>query len=220
MGIFGDIGKANVYGTSKPLAHGKHVVRVKQCISKRGDGKIKTDWWIVEAEVVESESHSIGDVRSWVVNLGQSAGPGNVKGMLLAAARCANPTLTLDGMSPAEWEKFAEKAADPAVQALRGLLLTVEVFPIKTSEGKDFSKHVWTAIASTGAHVPNVQEDAPPAPPEPPAPAAVEVPAALAAAVAPYLKARQTPDQIREALSKWATGRGFSAAQLDAAIAA
>lgn len=219
-GIFDKIGGSAVFGTSKPLAHGMHKVRIKEVIQKLGQGQTSTDWWIVEVEIEESATHAIGETRSWVVNLGKPSGPNDAKAFLVVCAQCVDQKITAASMSDGEWSAFAKAACDLA-QPLRGRRLTVEVFNKPKKDGGDFSKHIWSPVAIDGAAAPAVSEvpppPAPPVPPAPPAPAAL--PPALVAAIAPYKAANYAPAAIVSALGAWATSQGFTADQLQAAAA-
>lgn len=146
MGLLQKIGKAEVFGSSRPFAHGRHRVEVSNVILKDGQGKKSTEWFIVEAKVLESDTHHVGEVRSWVVDAGQASGPGNVKGFLLACVQNDSPEATADSMTGDEWGSFLGAAVGKD-QPLKGAQLVVEVFGIKTREGNDFSKHVWSAGA-------------------------------------------------------------------------
>lgn len=229
MSVFSKIGGGQVFGSSRPIAHGRHTFEVKSVLHHAGKGQKTTDWFIVEVITIDSAAHASGEERSWVVDLGQASGPGNAKGFLLALAQCAVPTLTDSDLTDGAWEKYAEAVICGEKTPARGVRLSCEVFATTTRAGKDFSKHVWSAIGGQ-----DVQRVAPssvtgkastpaptagPVPPPPPAAPAVEVPAALAAAVAQWKGAGSTAEQIRAGLGAWSDS-AFGPGKLDAALRA
>lgn len=229
MSVFSKIGGGQVFGSSRPIAHGRHTFEVKSVLHHAGKGQKTTDWFIVEVVTVDSPVHAPGEERSWVVDLWQASGPGNAKGFLLALGQCATPTLTDHDLSDAQWERYAELVITGEKTPARGVRLAVEVFATTTRAGKDFSKHVWSAVAGQDAArvstsiVGGKVSAAPspagvPVPPAPPVAPAVEVPAALASAVAQWRAAGNTPEQIRAGLGGWAASFGPGA--LDAALRA
>ena len=227
MSVFSKIGGGEVYGSSRPIGHGRHVLGVKSIMHHEGKGKKTTDWFIVEVITVDSPVHAPGEERSWVVDLGQASGPGNAKGFLLSLAQCADPTFTVDGMTDGQWERYATDMIKADKTPARGLHLSCEVFATKTRAGNDFSKHVWSAIggqeaarvapSSVTGKASTPAPTAGPVPPPPPAAPAVEVPAALAAAVAQWKGAGSTAEQIRAGLGAWSDST-FGSGKLDAAL--
>lgn len=229
MSVFSKIGGGQVFGSSRPIAHGRHVLDVKSILHHAGKGQKMTDWFIVEIVTVDSAVHAPGEERSWVVDLGQASGPGNAKGFLLALAQCAEPTLTDQDLTDGQWERYAEVMITGEKTPARGVRLAVEVFATTTRAGKDFSKHVWSAVggrdaarvapSSVTGKASTPSPTAGPVPPPPPAAPAVELPAALVSAVAQWRGAGSTPEQIRTGLGDWATAT-FGPGKLDAALRA
>lgn len=228
MSVFSKIGGGQVFGSSRPIARGRHVFEVKSILHHAGKGQKTTDWFIVEAIAVESAAHATGEERSWVVDLGQASGPGNAKGFLLALAQCADPTLTDRDLTDGQWEKYAEAMIVGEKTPARGVRLAVEVFATTTRAGKEFSKHVWSAVGGqdAGRVAPSIvtgkaspAASVGPVPPPPPAAPAVELPAALVSAVAQWRGAGSSPEQIRAGLGAWSDAT-FGAGKLDAALRA
>ena len=228
MSIFSKIGGGQVFGSSRPIAHGRHVFEVKSILHHAGKGQKTTDWFIVEVIAIDSAAHAPGEERSWVVDLGQASGPGNAKGFLLALAQCADPTLTDRDLSDGQWERYAEAVITGEKTPARGVRLSCEVFATTTRAGKEFSKHVWSAVGGqdAGRVAPSIvtgkASPAPsvgPVPPPPPAAPAVELPAALVSAVAQWRGAGSTPEQIRAGLGGWADST-FGPGKLEAALRA
>jgi hypothetical protein len=229
MSVFSKIGGGQVFGSSRPIAHGRHTFEVKSVLHHAGQGQKTTDWFIVEVITVDSVVHAPGEERSWVVDLGQASGPGNAKGFLFALGQCATPTLTDHDLSDAQWERYAELVITGAKTPARGVRMSVEVFATTTRAGKDFSKHVWSAVggqdaARVSTSIAGGKAVAPPpasvpVPPAPPVAPAVELPAALVTAVGQWRTAGNTPEQIRAGLGAWASTT-FGAGVLDAALRA
>lgn len=234
MSVFSKIGGGQVFGSSRPIAHGRHTFEIKSVLHHAGKGQKTTDWFIVEVIAIDSAAHAPGEERSWVVDLGQASGPGNAKGFLLALAQCAVPTLTDSDLTDGAWEKYAEAVICGEKTPARGVRLSCEVFATTTRAGKDFSKHVWSAIGGQDAArvIPRSLAEAAtqwaasqvaptftagPVPPPPPAAPAVEVPAALATAVAQWKGAGSTAEQIRAGLGAWSDST-FGPGKLDAAL--
>lgn len=229
MSVFSKIGGGQVFGSSRPIAHGRHTFEVKSVLHHAGKGQKTTDWFIVEVVTVDSAAHAPGEERSWVVDLGQASGPGNAKGFLLALAQCAVPTLTDSDLTDGAWEKYAEAVICGEKTPARGVRLSCEVFATTTRAGKDFSKHVWSAISGQDAtrvapssvtgKASTPAPTAGPVPPPPPAAPAVEVPDALRVAVTQWKGAGSTAEQIRAGLGAWSDST-FGPGKLDAALRA
>lgn len=229
MSVFSKIGGGQVFGSSRPIAHGRHTFEIKSVLHHAGKGQKTTDWFIVEVITIDSAAHAPGEERSWVVDLGQASGPGNAKGFLLALAQCAVPTFTDSDLTDGAWEKYAEAVICGEKTPARGVRLSCEVFATTTRAGKDFSKHVWSAVggqeaarvapSSVTGKASTPAPTAGPVPPPPPAAPAVEVPSALAAAVAQWKGAGSTAEQIRAGLGAWSDST-FGPGRLDAALRA
>lgn len=229
MSVFSKIGGGQVFGSGRPIAHGRHTFEIKGVLHHPGHGLKTTDWFIVEVITVDSASHAPGEQRSWVVDLGQASGPGNAKAFLIALGQCAIPTLTAADLTDGAWEKYAEAIMTGDKTPARGVRLSCEVFATTTRAGKDFSKHVWSAIGGqdaarvapssvTGKASTPAPTAGPVPPPPPPAPA-VEVPDALAENVAKWRTAGSTAEQIRAGLGAWSDST-FGPGKLDAALRA
>lgn len=97
---------------------------------------------IVECEILESDvaERPVGSRASWVVNMSQDAGPGNVKAFIAAAI----------GISPSDTNRVdAEVTEEFCAEAfgetnpLEGVKLKLQCSQVKTRAGTDFTRHFW-----------------------------------------------------------------------------
>lgn len=97
---------------------------------------------VVECEILESDNseRAAGTRASWVVNMSQDAGPGNVKGFIAAALGIdANDTNRVDEEVTPEFVDEAFSESNP----LLDVRLRLQCSLVKTRAGSDFTRHVW-----------------------------------------------------------------------------
>lgn len=139
MSIFAGIEQAQSYGGGQYLEPGHwdlEVQELKVFESSQNPGRM---YFAVEAKVLEttSETTSMGEMVTWLVNMAQPSSLGNIKGF----ARALDPSL--------EDEDITQDYMDLLVgseQPAAGVRLKADAHNVKTRAGNDFTKVVWSSV--------------------------------------------------------------------------
>lgn len=138
--IFKSIAASKVSSGGVYFLPGNYLVSVVKAFvmtSRKG-----TPLVVVECEILESDNpeRAVGTRASWVVNMSQDAGPGNVKGFI-AAAIGVNPSDTAKVDSEVTPE-FCEEAFGET-NPLMDVRMRLQCSLVKTKAGSDFTRHIW-----------------------------------------------------------------------------
>lgn len=142
-----------------------YLLKVMRCIAKRS--RNNKDLFIAECEVVESDNpaHAVGTKRSWVQDIGIDAGPGAIKGFVVACLGIDHRTAEGKAQIKELEDKFeaiiTEGLEDPTDSACKngfaGVLVKCEVKEIATKpkvkggeEGR-FNLHTFSPAPSKAA---------------------------------------------------------------------
>lgn len=139
MGLFGGIENVQVNGGGVYLLPGANYevkITAVKTISARGG------WhgFVAEFEIVASThpERPAGMMCSWMVKLDpkyRETALANIKGFVAAAS----------GLQPNDIDEAGVEAVVAADNPLKGMRLKASVTDIKTKEGKDFTKVVWSS---------------------------------------------------------------------------
>jgi len=146
---------AKITNRSERLLPGDYIVEIKNC--KAFEARDKTNYFVSVYTVLESTNEKVpkGVERGWMQDLDCDAGPGALKGFVVAALGLdhtnAEDQLLIKELEDDE-DKFnavcVEALDDPAdaecKNAFRGVKVRVNVTMTKTKDKQqDFSKHTW-----------------------------------------------------------------------------
>ena len=144
MGLFDNIGDAQVGQGGIYFLPGNYVVEVLRCFTMRS--RKREDLFFVECQIHWSDNpeRKAGTKASWVVNFKQDAALGNIKGFVAAT----------QGIDPAD-NNAVNEAIDVEVceyavdgdNPLAGTKLSLQCTNIVTRAGNDFTLHRWEPYA-------------------------------------------------------------------------
>lgn len=146
--------KAKITNRSERLLPGDYVVEIKKCTAF--EARDKTNYFTSVYEVLETTNEKVpkGVERGWMQDLDCDAGPGALKGFVVAALGYdhsdSNDQLLIKELEDDE-EKYnavcveaIDDPSDPACKnAFKGFKIRVTVAMTKTKDGNDFTKHTF-----------------------------------------------------------------------------
>lgn len=146
--------KAKITNRSERLLPGDYVVEIKKCTAF--EARDKTNYFTSVYEVLETTNEKVpeGVERGWMQDLDKDAGPGALKGFVVAALGLDH-TDSKDQIIIKELEDDEEKynavcveciddPSDPACKnSFRGVKLRINVTMTETKAGEPFTKHTF-----------------------------------------------------------------------------
>jgi len=152
--------KAKITNRSERLLPGDYVVEIKKCTAF--EARDKTNYFTSVYTVLEStnEKVPVGVERGWMQDLDQDAGPGALKGFVVAGLGLDHSN-SKDQLIIKELEDDEDKYNAVCVECLddpsdpecknsfAGVKMRVTVVATTTKEGKEFSKHTFGPFKET-----------------------------------------------------------------------
>ncbi len=155
MGVFQGIEKAEVFGGGANIRPGLHTLEIKELVVHKSRKKAGVVYFVVEATVLDSIGgrptsakpsdtphpssvpHAAGETVSWLADLSQPSGLGNVKGFAMALA---------PGSTEADVTEATMNALVGSEQPAAGIKVRCDSYMELTQKGGDFTKCRFSAI--------------------------------------------------------------------------
>jgi len=148
MGVFGGIEKAEVFGGGANIRPGMHLLEVRELLVHKSRKKAGVVYFVVEATVLESTggrpitakavdnvgsslSHPKGERVSWLSDLSQPSGLGNVKGFAMALA---------PGTTESDVTEESMNGLVASEQPAAGIKVWCDAYMELTQKSNDFTK--------------------------------------------------------------------------------